>query len=87
MTAEQIKRTENDELYIAEEVERAKNRMEILGAHSGPSKKASGYAKATKPKTSRMKTFKFKKHLPSWDSFLNKEISLEELRSLQKKGK
>lgn len=76
-----------EEQYIADEVERAKNRMEILGAHRGPSSKHRGFAKPSKPKTSRMKTFKFKTNLQSWNSFLNKEISFEELRSLQKNGK
>lgn len=87
MTTKEIEKIENEELCIAEEVERAKTRMEILGAHRGPSGKARGFVKSTKPKTSSMKTFKFKKNLPSWNRFLNKEISFEELRYLQKKRK
>lgn len=80
------------EIAIQEEIEReaiekAKNRIDILGFHRSPSTKFRGFTKPSKIKTSRMKTFYMKKNLQSWSDFLEKKISLKELRELQKAGK
>ena len=82
MRVEEIK-TED---FILEAEEKAKSRDFILGTHKAYTKPklASGKVKG---KSGRMKTFYFKKNLPSFQSYLNREIGLEELKELQKVGK
>jgi hypothetical protein len=78
---------ENEETYIADEVEKAKTRLEILGANRGPSTKSRSRVKPSKVKTSRMKTFYMKKNRQSWKDFQSGKISVTEMMKLQKAGK
>lgn len=68
------------------EMKRAKNRIELLGAHKTAGNRARGYANSRNGKSGRVKTFYFKKSLPSWRMFLEHEISFDEMRELQKAG-
>ena len=74
------------ESYILEEEEKARNRDDILGTHKAPIKNPKATVDKKKSKSGRMKTFYFNQELPSWEKFLNSEISLDEMRELQKLG-
>lgn len=72
-----------EEQLLMEQMHLAKSRSDFYGVHKSPVSSKTLYKKPF-GKSSRMKSYKFKTHLPSWQKFLNKEITLDQLKVMQR---
>jgi hypothetical protein len=74
------------EKYIYEEIEKAKYRNKFLGVHFVPSKKPKKLNRTMKGKSGRIKEFHFNTSYSSWNDYIQRYISFEEMKEMQKQG-